>query len=178
LPQSWIEGQAALQRQILRRERELGMTPVTPAFSGFLPPAILKKYPNVHFWRSSTWAGFESSCLLNPRDPSFPFIGKRFVERIMQNAPVYELVTDLMWQTKPMELSKWLRDYCRNRYGTNLPEAQTAWGAIFAQAYSGGWGRPRYVRRPSPEGIGEPGPELEQSRQLVQLFLASGDWLI
>ena len=32
LPQSWIHSQWALQQQILRRARSLGMTPALPAF--------------------------------------------------------------------------------------------------------------------------------------------------
>ena len=37
LPQSWIDGQAELQKRILKRERELNMKPVLPAFSGHIP---------------------------------------------------------------------------------------------------------------------------------------------
>ena len=33
LPQEWIDGQAELQKKILKRERELGMTPILPAFA-------------------------------------------------------------------------------------------------------------------------------------------------
>ena len=37
LPQGWIDAQAELQKQIVARERELGMKPVLPAFSGHVP---------------------------------------------------------------------------------------------------------------------------------------------
>ena len=80
LPQSWIDGQAALQKQILGRERELGMTPVTPAFSGFVPPAFRKAHPSAQIIESSAWAGFDPTLLLNPRDPLYLQIGKDFVE--------------------------------------------------------------------------------------------------
>ncbi len=43
LPSSWIENQASLQKQILKRERELGMKPVLPAFAGHVPAAIEEK---------------------------------------------------------------------------------------------------------------------------------------
>lgn len=80
LPQSWIDGQAALQKQILIRERALGMTPVTPAFSGFVPPAFRKSHPTAQIAESSAWAGFESTLLLNPRDPLYLEIGREFVK--------------------------------------------------------------------------------------------------
>ena len=44
LPQSWIDGQKDLQKKILIRERELGMSPIIPAFSGFVPPAFGKNH--------------------------------------------------------------------------------------------------------------------------------------
>ncbi len=37
LPKSWQDGQVALQKKILQRERSLGMTPVVAGFSGFVP---------------------------------------------------------------------------------------------------------------------------------------------
>lgn len=79
LSQSWIDSQAVLQKQILARERELQMKPVTPAFSGFVPPAFRQAHPAAQITESSAWAGFESTLLLNPRDPLFLEIGKRFV---------------------------------------------------------------------------------------------------
>ena len=36
LPQEWRDGQAELQKKILKRERDLGMTPILPAFAGYL----------------------------------------------------------------------------------------------------------------------------------------------
>lgn len=80
LPQSWIDGQAELQKKILGRERELEMKPVTPAFSGFVPPLFRQKYPKAQTTESSAWAGFELTLLLNPRDPMYLEIGKRFIE--------------------------------------------------------------------------------------------------
>lgn len=79
LQQSWIDAQAGLQKEILRRERELQMTPVTPAFSGFVPPAFRQKHPSAQIVESSAWAGFDPTLLLNPRDPLYLEIGKRFL---------------------------------------------------------------------------------------------------
>ena len=80
LQKSWISAQAALQKQILIRERDLQMTPVTPAFSGFVPPAFRQSHPNAKIIESSAWAGFDSTLLLNPRDPMYLEIGRKFVQ--------------------------------------------------------------------------------------------------
>ena len=80
LQMSWIKGQEILQKKILIRERELQMTPVTPAFSGFVPPAFRQSHPNAQIIESTAWAGFDSTLLLNPRDPLYLQIGKQFVQ--------------------------------------------------------------------------------------------------
>ncbi len=42
LPDSWLEHQKELQKKIVKRERELNMKPVLPAFAGHVPLAIKK----------------------------------------------------------------------------------------------------------------------------------------
>lgn len=49
LPDSWKEKQLALQHQILKRMRSLGMIPVLPGFAGHVPEALGKLYPNVSY---------------------------------------------------------------------------------------------------------------------------------
>lgn len=86
LPISWMNNQLALQHKILLRMRSLGMTPVLPAFSGFIPYAITKLY-KVSYSRSPEWSHFNCSysCtyLLDPSDPMFKTIGKMFIEEQM-----------------------------------------------------------------------------------------------
>lgn len=84
LPQSWIDSHAALQKQILQGERELGMTPVTPGFSGFVPPAFQKRHPEVKVTASSGWAGFDPTFFISPSEPMFRQIGKRFIEEYVK----------------------------------------------------------------------------------------------
>lgn len=79
LPQSWIDGQAELQRQILEAERALGMRPVVPAFSGFIPTDYARANPELKTIFSSGWAGFEPTVLLDPTEPKFREIGEKFV---------------------------------------------------------------------------------------------------
>lgn len=79
LPQSWIDGQAALQKQILKRERSLGMKPVVPGFSGFVPTDFSKFHPEVKLSSPTAWCNFEPTTFVDVRSPMFVEIGKRFV---------------------------------------------------------------------------------------------------
>lgn len=79
-PQSWLDGQAELQKKILTRERSLGMKPVVPGFSGFVPTDFSKYLPNVRLQSPTAWAGFEPTTFIDIRDPMFVEVGKRFVQ--------------------------------------------------------------------------------------------------
>ncbi len=80
LPQSWIDGQRELQRKILARERELGMKPILPAFTGHVPAAIREKFPRAKI-KSMNWGvGFGDTYMLDPTDGLFDRIGKAFLE--------------------------------------------------------------------------------------------------
>ncbi len=84
LPQEWIDGHAELQKKILARERELGMHPVLPGFSGHVPkelPEAMKTELKVT--PISKWCWFGDSCnctFLSPSDPHFAEIQKAFIE--------------------------------------------------------------------------------------------------
>ena len=56
----WI---AELQRRVLGRMRSFGMTPVLPAFAGFVPPALAHKRPGLNIVRCA------------PRQPSAEALG-------------------------------------------------------------------------------------------------------
>ena len=82
LPQGYIDGSLALQRKIVARMKDLGMTPIVPAFSGFVPAALQRVRPGVRIVDLAPWAGFEKGCgthILPPTSPLFPEIGKRFI---------------------------------------------------------------------------------------------------
>ena len=83
LPKSWINNQFELQKKILKRERELGMKPVLPAFAGHVPEVLKAKYPNAKITSLGDWAGFSSkynSYFLDPFDSLFKPIQKAFLE--------------------------------------------------------------------------------------------------
>ena len=84
LPKSWLDGQEALQKQIVARERELNMKPVLPAFAGHVPPELSRIYPEARIERMSDWAGLaleDYPWFLDPEDPLFPVIQKKFLEK-------------------------------------------------------------------------------------------------
>lgn len=81
LPKSWMESHKTLQQQIVRRERELGMKPVLPAFTGHVPAAFRKKYPNAQLKATNWTNGFGDTYILDSQDPLFAEIGKRFLDK-------------------------------------------------------------------------------------------------
>ena len=64
---------AALQRRILARMRSFGMTPVLPAFAGFVPAALAAQRPDLNIVRqgSSPPALWILTCL-QPCHPVYP----------------------------------------------------------------------------------------------------------
>ncbi|WP_279149852.1 alpha-N-acetylglucosaminidase [Muribaculum intestinale] len=82
LAQPWIDSQESLQRSILERERELGMTPVMPAFAGHVPDGLRALYPDARISLRSQWSGFEDKdrCwFLDPSDPLYATIQNTFL---------------------------------------------------------------------------------------------------
>lgn len=80
LPQQWIDTHESLQKKILERERELSMTPVLPAFSGHVPPSFKDKFPQAQLKKTNWGYGFNDVYILDPSDPLFETIGKKFIE--------------------------------------------------------------------------------------------------
>ena len=82
LPASWIDSHVDLERKILARERELGMTPVLQGFTGHVPESIKQVFPGAKIHKTGDWsAGFSGTWFLDPLDPLFQRIGRRFIER-------------------------------------------------------------------------------------------------
>ncbi|HEY4194382.1 MAG TPA: alpha-N-acetylglucosaminidase TIM-barrel domain-containing protein, partial [Mucilaginibacter sp.] len=82
LPFSWLNGQFALQKKIVARERDLNMTPVLPAFAGHVPAAIKTRFPNAKITSLGEWGGFSKkyrSNFLDPFDPLFNKIQQSFL---------------------------------------------------------------------------------------------------
>jgi alpha-N-acetylglucosaminidase len=82
LPASWITSHVALEKNILARERALGMKPVLQGFTGHVPESIRDVFPNAKIHRTGDWsAGFSGTWFLDPLDPLFQRIGRLFIKR-------------------------------------------------------------------------------------------------
>lgn len=80
LPESWFLKKRDLQRHILGRMRELGMTPVLPAFAGYVPRAFALKHPQARIYRMIPWGGFHETYWLDPADPLFAKLARAFLD--------------------------------------------------------------------------------------------------
>jgi alpha-N-acetylglucosaminidase len=101
-PESWMKGQVDLQKSILKRERELGMTPVVSGFSGFVPTDFNKVFPNVKLQSPTAWAGFEPTTFVDARDPIFVEIGKRYVTEYQKEfGPITHFLCDTFNEQDP-----------------------------------------------------------------------------
>jgi alpha-N-acetylglucosaminidase len=78
LPKNWIPRHEALQKQILARERGLGMTPVLQGFTGHVPPATAKRFPSARLHKVC-WSEWETY-LLDPLDPLFSRMATEFLQ--------------------------------------------------------------------------------------------------
>lgn len=83
LPASYLEQSVVLQKQLLARMRALGIEPVAPAFSGFVPGAFTRAQPNAQVLDMHAWCGFGGaygSHMLHPLSPLYPAIGGAFIK--------------------------------------------------------------------------------------------------
>lgn len=80
LPREWHEQQIELQHKILRRMRALGMTPVCPGFSGFVPKGIQRVVPDADLVEASWSDGAFNNYMLPPNHPLFARVSTMFIE--------------------------------------------------------------------------------------------------
>ena len=78
LPADWNDRHEQLQKKILARERELGMTPVLQGFTGHVPAAVAEKFPEAKLHKIH-WIEWQTH-LLDPLDPLFGRFAKIFLE--------------------------------------------------------------------------------------------------
>ncbi|KAF2489248.1 putative alpha-N-acetylglucosaminidase [Lophium mytilinum] len=85
LPSSWISSQFELQKKILVRMTDLGMVPILPAFTGFVPRAFPAIYPNASVINGSAWEGFDADytnvTFLEPFDPLFAKMQELYIHK-------------------------------------------------------------------------------------------------
>ena len=127
LPRSWIAQDVELQKQILARERELGMTPVLQGFTGHVPEALVKKFPGT---RVQQVPGIEfNSFMLDPQDPLFQKLGTAFIEeqtRLFGTDHLYD-ADSFIEMTPPSGEPTYLADTARSLYGMAQADPQAIW---------------------------------------------------
>ena len=80
LPNSWIDDHVELQKKILQRQRELGMTPILQGFTGHVPRKLREVNANIKLVELSPWLGFEPTYFIDPNDSHFVEVGKIFLK--------------------------------------------------------------------------------------------------
>jgi alpha-N-acetylglucosaminidase len=102
LPSSWIDKKHALQIKILHRMRSLGMSPILPAFAGYVPKAFALRHPEARIYRMRPWEGFSATYWLDPADPLFAKLSRRFLELYTQTyGPGAYYLADAFNETLP-----------------------------------------------------------------------------
>lgn len=83
LPPAYRSKQLSLAKQVVGRMRQLGMTPVYPAFAGFVPAALKELHPQASVTPASNWCHFPSGyccpLMLDPSDPLYARIGAAYI---------------------------------------------------------------------------------------------------
>jgi alpha-N-acetylglucosaminidase len=117
LPISWMESHELLQKQILARERSLGMTPVLPAFTGHVPPAFSQRFPMAKV-KKTHWSTFPEVNVLDPSDSLFTVIGKKFMSELTSTYGTDHLYSADTFNenTPPSDDSTYLNDVSKKVY--------------------------------------------------------------
>ncbi len=129
LPQSWMKGHEELQKKILERERSLGMTPILPAFTGHVPQSFKEKFPRAKL-RQTSWVGFPEVYILDPNEPLFTEIGKKFIEEEIKTFGTDHLYTADTFNenTPPTDDSLYLNDVSKKVFQSMaLADPKATW---------------------------------------------------
>ena len=100
-------------------------------------------------------------------------------EGLENNEVVYELLADMGWTDRTVDLDKWFSSYCIARYGAYPEEMEKAWALFRKTAYGSLYSYPRFTwqtvvpdeRRESKINVGD------DFLRAVELFLACADSL-
>lgn len=141
LPQGWIEQKKTLQAKILDRMRSLGMTPVAPAFSGFVPEGFKRVRPNAQtftlLWGAGDYPTMpreSKTFILHPAENGlYRQIGGEFIRRYTDAfGPVQYYLADTFNELKPPVTVE-------NRYRDLAQFGRTVYDGILAGNPDGRW---------------------------------------
>ena len=94
LTERLVEERAALGRRIVRRLRQLGMTPVLPGYFGTVPPGFADRHPAGRVVPQGSWIGFARPDWLDPRSALFPKVAEAFYRhqaRLLGTSTMYKM---------------------------------------------------------------------------------------
>ncbi|MDY3978922.1 MAG: alpha-N-acetylglucosaminidase TIM-barrel domain-containing protein [Tidjanibacter sp.] len=66
-------------------------------------------------------------------------------EGLENNEVVYELLADMGWQSEPIDLTKWIEEYCTARYGLCNDNIAEAWRLLCGSVYGSLYSYPRFL---------------------------------
>ncbi|KAL7809425.1 putative alpha-N-acetylglucosaminidase [Trichoderma gracile] len=119
----WVEDQYALQKKIVKRMVELGITPILPAFPGFLPRAAPRVLPGAQLLHGVQWAGFPDNhtedTFLDPVDPLFSHMQQSFITKQQQaygNVTSFYALDQFNEMTPPSNDVAYLRNVSSNTW--------------------------------------------------------------
>ncbi|PNP56323.1 hypothetical protein THARTR1_03848 [Trichoderma harzianum] len=123
LPFEWVENQFALQKKIIKRMVELGITPILPAFPGFVPRAVSCVLPDAQILHSIQWVNFPEQytedILLDPVNPLFAQMQLSFITKQQQaygNITHFYTLDQFNEMTPPSEDLGYLRNASSNTW--------------------------------------------------------------
>ena len=122
LPQHWLDSQQALQKKIITRETELGISPILSAFTGHVPKMLKDLYPQSDIRKLNAWGGFAEEYnpwYLNPNDPLFSEVQKVYLEeqRKMYGQCTHVYGIDLFNEVNPPSWDEeYLKEAARKTY--------------------------------------------------------------
>ncbi|PTB51442.1 glycoside hydrolase family 89 protein [Trichoderma harzianum CBS 226.95] len=123
LPFEWVDNQFALQKKIVKRMVELAITPILPAFPGFVPRAVSSVLPDAQVLHSIQWVNFPEEytedILLDPVDPLFAQMQLSFITKQQQaygNITNFYTLDQFNEMTPPSEDLDYLRNASSNTW--------------------------------------------------------------
>jgi alpha-N-acetylglucosaminidase len=136
LPQSYIDESQELQKLLIDRMMQLGMQPIVPGFSGFVPEAYKRLYPDTKLLSVKGWCDFpdtNQAYILSPGSPDFIKIGKKFIQEYQNTyGKVHFYLADLFNENEVPVSST-------NRHAELADFGQSVYDAINAGDPQGTW---------------------------------------
>jgi len=94
ISRSLLDRRIRSAQQIIRRLRELGITPVFPGYFGMVPEDFARRHPGAHVIPQGNWNGFRRPAWLDPRDPLFAAVAASFYkhqQELFGDSSIYDI---------------------------------------------------------------------------------------